>query len=79
MSLEKEFDYYLKHQEELVSRYDGRFIVIKDGRVIGDYADELEAVRQTSKDHEMGTFLVQKCGAGTENYTQSFHSRVSFE
>jgi hypothetical protein len=78
MSLEKEFNYYLEHQAELVGRYNGRVIVIKGGQVIGDYDDELEAVKQTSREHEMGTFLVQKCEAGTESYTQNFHSRVSF-
>ena len=77
-SLEKEFDFYLQHQAELVSRYNGKVIVIKDGKVTGAYDDELEAVKQTSREHEIGTFLVQKCEAGTESYTQNFHSRVSF-
>ena len=31
--LEKEFKYYLEHQDELVKQYDGKFIVIKEGQV----------------------------------------------
>lgn len=76
--LEKEFEYYLEHQEELVEKYNGRFIVIKDKKVIGDFDSELEAVEETSKEYELGTFLVQKCEPGTESYTQAYHSRVSF-
>lgn len=77
-SLEKEFEYYLEHQDELVKKYDGKFIVIKGGEVIGEYDSPLEAVEETSKKYELGTFLVQKCEPGSESYTQTYHSRVSF-
>jgi hypothetical protein len=75
--LEKEFRYYLDHQDELVARYKGKYVVIKNGEVIGDYDDETEAIRETSKTYELGTFLVQKCEPGSESYTQVFHSRVA--
>lgn len=78
MALEKEFEYYLKNQEDLVKQYNGKFVVIKDCQVIGAYTDELEAVRETSKKHELGTFLVQKCEPGNESYSQTYHSRVTF-
>lgn len=74
--LEREFEYYLQHQNDLVKRYNGKFIVIKDEKVIGVYDNELEAIKETSKHHELGTFLVQKCEPGKESYTQTFHSRV---
>jgi hypothetical protein len=75
-TLEKEFNYYLEHQEELVKKYNGKFIVIKDCNVIGAYDSELEAVEKTTQEHELGTFLVQKCEPGSESYTQTYHSRV---
>ena len=77
-NLEKEFEYYLAHQDELIQKYDGRFIVIKDGEVIGAFDSELEAIETTSEKHELGTFLVQKCESGVESYTQTYHSRVVF-
>lgn len=77
-ALEKEFNYYLEHQEELVKKYNGKFLVIKDCNVIGAYDSELEAVEKTTKEHELGTFLVQKCEPGSESYTQTYHSRVAF-
>lgn len=77
--LSQEFDYYLKHQTELVNKYNGRFIVIKNGEIIGVYKDQLEAVVESKKQgHESGTFLVQKVEPGDGAYTQIFHSRVAF-
>ena len=76
--LKKEFEYYLSNQDELVKKHKGKFIVIKDGKVIGEYDSPFEAVEETSKKYELGTFLVQKCEPGSESYTQTYHSRVSF-
>jgi len=75
--LEKEFKYYIDHQVELVEKYNGKFIVIKDCKVIGAFDSELEAINTTSEQHELGTFLVQKCEPGSESYTQTYHSRVA--
>jgi hypothetical protein len=77
-SLEKEFQYYLDHQAELVAQYGGKVIVIKDEKVIGVYGEELQAVQETAKTHALGTFLVQKCEPGQEAYFHTFHSRVAF-
>jgi len=75
--LEKEFKYYLAHQDELVKKYKGKFVVIKDNSVIGVYDSELEAIEKTAQEHELGTFLVQKCEPGSESYTQTYHSRIA--
>lgn len=76
--LEKEFQFYLDNQDELVKEYDGKFIVIKDVEVLGAYDDALMAITETKKSHKLGTFLVQKVSKGTSDYTQTFHSRVVF-
>jgi len=76
--LVKEFDYYLEHQNELVEKYNGKYIVIKDTQVIGAYNSEIEAVEQSLQKYEPGTFLVQKCEPGSNSYTQTYHSRVVF-
>jgi len=62
----------------MVRQYDGKFIVIKDGKVLGAYDDELTAVTETQKTQELGTFLVQKVSPGNSAYSQTFHSRVVF-
>ena len=77
--LHDEFEFYLSHQDELVEKYDGKYVVIKDGEVLGAFEDELTAITETQKSHELGTFLVQKVSKGTGDYTQTFHSRVVFQ
>lgn len=74
--LKDEFDYYLANQEELTQLYNGKFIVIKNHQVIGVYNSELEAITETARQHELGTFLVQRCEPGKDAYTQMYHSRV---
>jgi hypothetical protein len=76
--LDKEFKYYLDHQNELVEKYNQKFIVIKGEKVIGVYDAEDVAYFETEKSHETGTFLIQFCEPGEDSYTQVFHSRVSF-
>ncbi len=76
--LEKEFEYFVKNQDELVKKHQGKYIVIKGNKVLGAYDSDLEALKETTKVHELGTFLVQKCESGSESYTQTFHSRVAF-
>lgn len=76
MSLQREFDYYLVHQDELVKKYSGRVIAIVGEEVIGVFDSDIEAVAVVSKRHPLGTFLVQKCEPGAESYRQTFHSRV---
>jgi hypothetical protein len=76
--LHKEFEYYLAHQNDIVKKHDGKFVVIKDLEIIGVYDDELQAVHETQKEHQPGTFLVQYVSHGEADYTQTFHSRVAF-
>ena len=75
--LEREFHYYLAHQDELVRQYSGKVLAIKNQTVIGVYDSEAEAVHKTARAHELGTFIVQRCEPGTDAYTQVFHSRVA--
>ena len=76
--LEKEFKYYLDNQDELVKKYNGKVIVIKNQKVIGVYDSEMTAIQEVSKNESLGTFLVQKCTLDKENYKQTYHSRVVF-
>jgi hypothetical protein len=76
--LEKEFKYYVDNQKELVKQYNGKFIVIKDEKIIGAYPSEIIAYTETIKNNELGTFLIQLCMPGKDSYSQTFHSRVIF-
>ncbi len=76
--LKTEFEYYVSHQNELVAKYRGLFVAIRGNEVLGAFNSELEAVRELSKKYPAGTFMVQKAEPGKDNYTQSFHSQVTF-
>ena len=76
--LKEELEYYIAHQDEFVEQYDGKVIVIKDRTVLGMFDDELTAVTETKKSHELGTFLVQRVSKGDTEYSQHYHSRVVF-
>ena len=73
-----EFKYYLDHQDEMVKRYEGKFIVIKNGEVLGAHDNELVAIAETQKSHKLGTFLIQKVSKGSQDYSQTYNSRVAF-
>jgi hypothetical protein len=75
-NLLQEFEYYLQHQDEFVRQYNGKVIVLKDHVVLGVFDSDFEAVHKTSQEHELGTFLVQRCSPGVQDYTAVFHSRV---
>lgn len=76
--LKEEFEFYLKNQAELHKQYLGKFLVIKNQKVIGVYDSEIEAYTSTVKTQEAGTFLIQECQPGNESYTQTFRTRVIF-
>jgi hypothetical protein len=77
-NLQLNFEYYIQHQDELVGKYNGRFLIIKDQEVKADFASYYEAFIHGSNDFGEGNFIVQYCAPGEESYTQTFHSRVRF-
>lgn len=74
--IKKEFKYYLKNQTDLVKKYNGKFIVLKNEKVIGVYDSHSEAYNETIKKEKLGTFLIQHCFLGSDSYSQTFHSQV---
>ena len=76
--LDKEFQYYKDHQEELVRLYKGKFLVIREEAVVSVHDEQLEAYLDAKNKYPAGTFLIQHCMPGEESYTQTFHSRASF-
>ena len=74
----KELEYFKSHQEELVSKYLGKYLIIKDEKVHGAYNTQLDAYTQ-AKDtlkFKLGTFIIQHCIQGEDAYTSQFYSRV---
>ena len=74
--IEQEFQYYLQHQNEFVTQYNNRYLVIHNQQVVGDYATFADAVTDAQRRYQPGTFIVQRCSEGPKDYTFSYHSRV---
>lgn len=77
-SLDRAFEFYLENQSELVEKFDGKFIVIKDDEIVGVYDNEIDAVTASTTKYPKGSFLVQHVTQGNDEYTEVFHSRVAF-
>jgi hypothetical protein len=76
--LEREFKYFLDNKEGLSQKYNGKFLVIKEEKIIGVYDTEKEAYDNAIKNNELGTFLIQECSTSDSAFIQNFHSRVLF-
>ena len=74
--LEEELKYFIDNQIELLKKYRGKFLVIKNQGVVGIYESEIEAYQEAQKKYELGTFLIQECTLGKDAYSQTFYSRV---
>ncbi|MBI9008450.1 MAG: hypothetical protein JEZ05_00335 [Tenericutes bacterium] len=77
IALLSEFEFFATNKEELLKKYYGKFIVIKDQKVQGKYNSIEEAIVSGMKSFELGTFLVKQCIPGSDE--QTFHSRVCFD
>jgi hypothetical protein len=75
--LRKQFQYYLDHQDELVQRYRGKWVVIVGEEIVGDFDSELAAYAFATTGYEPGAFMIQLVTPGQESYSQTFRSRVA--
>ncbi|HEV7889007.1 MAG TPA: hypothetical protein VGP08_00140 [Pyrinomonadaceae bacterium] len=71
-------DYFIANQPELVNRYDGKVLVIKNSEVVGAYNTPLEAYQEALKRFELGTFSIQPCKPGVEAYTVTISTQEIF-
>ena len=72
--LEKEFSFYRDNKKQFLKEYKGKFIVIKGSEIIGVFNEEIEAIEETKKNYELGTFLVQHVRENDD--TAFFYSRI---
>ena len=73
-----QLDMYKARQAEIVRKYDGQIIAVKDGEVLGIYPSKTEAFDAMAKRYSPGEFIVIKCTKGDEEYTRRFRSRAVF-
>lgn len=74
--LKENYSYYLQNHDEIVKKYLGKFIIIKEKKIVDSYDTLEEAVSEASKKYELGTFIIQECNKDLDDSKQIFHSRV---
>ncbi len=76
--LEKEYQYYNTHEEELLKQYNGKFIAIVGEEVVGVFDTELAAYTDMKKKYPLGKFLLQHVLPKKDRIIHRYHSRVAF-
>ena len=74
--LKEDFNYYVQNHKEIVKKYLNKYIVIKEQSIVDSYDTFEEAVSESSKKYDLGTFIIQNCSEDLNELTQVFHSRV---
>jgi hypothetical protein len=58
--LEKEWNFYEGHHNELVEKYLNKFVVISGDRVVAAYDNEKKAYHDTVKAIPLGSFMIHR-------------------
>jgi len=78
--LERSYDYFKSNIKELLDKYGGEYIVIKEENIIGHYGSFDEAYKETCAKEEIGTFIIQHCVVEDRGKAMHFAwNNVSFE
>ena len=78
--LEKEYKYYKDHQNELVSRYPDKYLIIKDQKVIAVFDTLAEAIDFANANGLIeGEYLLQLCAQKRRGLACVFRSRAYFK
>ncbi len=73
--LEKEYEYFEKNKDRLISEHQDEYVVIVGEEIIGFYVTQEEAITEAQKQYTPGEFLVQKCSPESDQIMR-FHSRI---
>ncbi len=58
--LDKQHKYYLQHEQSILEKYEGQFIVIHDEKVVDGFGSERDAYIFSVKNFPIGTFLIRE-------------------
>lgn len=77
MSQREDFDFFWENiVGKLSKECEGKVLAIKDCKILGVYDSSVEALRETRKEHEMETFIIQRYSANRDSLIQQFHSPI---
>lgn len=71
LELEKQYQYYLDHEAELLEKHEGKFLVISEHLKVFVFDSKKDAYAFGAEKLGLGNFLIQECtydAAHTVNY-----------
>ena len=71
-----DFDYFLENMGAFYAQYGQKFVAVKNKNILGVYNDFDEALENTLKTEELGTFLIQECFDNKEKMIHHFQGNV---
>lgn len=66
---EREFQYFIDNQTELVRQFNDKTLVLRNEEIVGVYDTPFEAYLDAISKFEPGSFMIQKCEPGEDAYT----------
>ena len=66
---DQDYRWYKDNLQSLFEQYGNSVLAIKNRTVLGVYHTIPEAVDETAKTEQLGTFIVQQCGPDKSAYT----------
>ena len=64
-----DYKWFEENCSNLYRQYGNTYVAIYNRTVLGAYMTYAEAVNETVKAHELGSFIVQRCAESVEAYT----------
>lgn len=64
-----DYKWFEENCKALYEQYGDSYIAIKDQMVLGSYSSYADAVRCTSQEHKLGSFIIQRCADSVEANT----------
>ncbi len=58
--LDRQYKFFMDNKEELLEKYEGRFVVIHDEEVVGSFESDRDAYVYCVTHFKMGTFFTQQ-------------------
>jgi hypothetical protein len=77
MSADADYRYFLDNLDELYREHGHKFLVVKNRTVVSTHDSFMDAFISATKDHALGTFIIQECVDDPEKLVQTFQSNVT--
>lgn len=73
-ALKKNLDWYIEHQKDLATKYNGKILLIVDQRLVDTFDSMQHAYSAAAERYTPGTFTLQPCSPDAESFTVMLYS-----